>query len=134
MSTISLNAFSTDAISAQTLINQGQFNVYKGMHANPSGVHLTRRGRLARTLLVLSLAVVLASVFGLSAGAGTSDSVGAPTSFIEITVAPGDTLWSLATRMAGGEDVRAMVDEIASVNALASADLQAGQKVRIPLH
>ena len=133
MSTASLNAFSTDATSAQTLINQGQFNVYKGMHANPSGVHLTRRGRLARTLLVLSLAVVLASVFGLSAGAGTSDSVGAPTSFIEITVAPGDTLWSLATRMAGGEDVRAMVDEIASVNALASADLQAGQKVRIPL-
>jgi predicted Zn-dependent protease len=104
------------------------------MHANPSGVHLTRRGRLARTLLVLSLAVVLASVFGLSAGAGTSDSVGAPTSFIEVTVAPGDTLWSLASRMASGSDVRAMVDEIASVNALASADLQAGQKVRIPLH
>ena len=122
MSTISLNA-----TNAKALINQG-------FSANPSGVHLTRRGRLARTLLVLSLAVVLASVFGLSAGAGTSDSVGAPTSFIEVTVAPGDTLWSLATRMAGGEDVRAMVDEIASVNALASADLQAGQKVRIPLH
>ena len=122
MSTISLNA-----TSAESLINQG-------FRTNPSGVHLTRRGRLARTLLVLSLAVLLASAFGLSAGAGTSDSVGAPTSFIEITVAPGDTLWSLATRMAGGEDVRAMVDEIASVNALASADLQAGQKVRIPLH
>jgi hypothetical protein len=121
MSTISLNA-----TNAKALINQG-------FQTNPSGVHLTRRGRLARTLLVLSLAVVLASLFGLSAGAGTSDSVGAPTSFIEVTVAPGDTLWSLATRMAGGEDVRAMVDEIASVNALASADLQAGQKVRIPL-
>ena len=121
MSTISLNA-----TNAKALINQG-------FSANPSGVHLTRRGRLARTLLVLSLAVVLASVFGLSAGAGTSDSVGAPTSFIEVTVAPGDTLWSLATRMAGEADVRAMVDEIASVNALASADLQAGQKVRIPL-
>lgn len=122
MSTISLNA-----TSAKALINQG-------FHANPSGVHLTRRGRLARTLLVLSLAVVLASVFGFSAGAGTSDSIGAPTSFIEITVAQGDTLWSLASRMAGGADVRSMVDEIASVNALASADLQAGQKVRIPLH
>ena len=121
MSTISLNA-----TSAKTLINQG-------FSTNPSGVRLTRRGRLARTLLVLSLAVVLASVFGLSAGAGTSDSVGAPTSFIEVTVAPGDTLWSLATRMADGADVRAMVDEIASVNALASADIQAGQKVRIPL-
>ena len=134
MSTISLNAFSTHATSAQTLINQGEFNVYKGMQANPSGVRLTRRGRLARTLLVLSLAVVLASVFGFNAGAGTTDSVGAPTSFIEVTVAPGDTLWSLASRIAGGGDVRALVDEIASVNALASADVQAGQKVRIPLH
>ena len=122
MSTISLNATSSKA-----LINQG-------FSTNPSGVHLTRRGRLARTLLVLSLAVVLASVFGLSAGAGTNSAVGEPTSFIEVTVAQGDTLWSLATRMAGGADVRAMVDEIASVNALASADLQAGQKVRIPLH
>ncbi len=122
MSTISLSATSSKA-----LINQG-------FSTNPSGVHLTRRGRLARTLLVLSLAVVLASAFGFSAGAGTNSAVGEPTSFIEVTVAPGDTLWSLATRMAGGADVRAMVDEIASVNALASADLQAGQKVRIPLH
>jgi hypothetical protein len=121
MSTISLNT-----TKAETLINQG-------FATNPSGVHLTRRGRLARTLLVLSLAVVLASVFGFNAGAGTTDSVGAPTSFIEVTVAPGDTLWSLASRMTEGGDVRALVDEIASVNALASADVQAGQKVRIPL-
>ena len=135
MSTVSLNAYSTHATSAKTLINQGKFDVYKGMPTNPSGVvRLTRRGRLARTLLVLSLAVVRASVFGLNAGAGTTDSVGSPTSFIEVTVAPGDTLWSLASRIAEGGDVRALVDEIASVNALATADLQAGQKVRIPLH
>jgi nucleoid-associated protein YgaU len=121
MSTISLNA-----VSAETLINQG-------FSANPSGVRLTRRGRLARTLLVLSLAVVLASVFGLNAGANTTDRVGTPTSFIQVTVAPGDTLWSLATRLADGGDVRALVDEIASVNSLASAEVQAGQKLRIPL-
>ncbi len=92
MSTVSFNA-----TSAQTLINQG-------FHANPSGFRLNRRGRLARTFVVLSLAVVLASVFGL-----------------------------LATRMADGGDVRSLVDEIASVNSLATAELQAGQKVRIPL-
>jgi hypothetical protein len=124
MSTVSLNV-----INAQTLINQG----FQGSSTNPSGIRLNRRGRLARTFVVLSLAVVLASVFGLKAGAGTTDAVGAPTSFIEVTVAPGDTLWSLATRMADGGDVRAMVDEISSVNSLASAELQAGQKVRIPL-
>ena len=127
MSTISLNA-----VNAKTLINQGQFKVSNS--TNPSGLHLTRRGRLARTLLVLSLAVVLASAFGIKAGAGTTDLVGAPTSFIEVTVAPGDTLWSLATRLADGTDVRALVDEITIVNALASADVNAGQKLRIPLH
>ena len=121
MSTLSLNA-----TPAKTLINPG-------FVGNPSGVRLTRRGRLARTLLVLSLAVVLASVFGLNAGANTTDQVGAPTPFIQVTVAPGDTLWSLATRLADGGDVRALVDEIASVNSLASAEVQAGQKLRIPL-
>ena len=121
MSTVSFNA-----TSAQTLINQG-------FQANPSGARLNRRGRLARTFVVLSLAVVLASVFGLQAGANSADTVGAPTPFIEVTAAPGDTLWSLATRMADGGDVRALVDEIASVNALATAELQAGQKLRIPL-
>ncbi|CAB4783018.1 unannotated protein [freshwater metagenome] len=130
MSTVSLNAYSTHATKAQTLINQG----FQGSSTNPSGVHLTRRGRLARTLLVLSLAVVLASVFGLKAGAGTPNEVGTPTAFIQVTVAPGDTLWSLATRLADGGDVRSLVDEIASVNSLASAEVQAGQKLRIPLH
>ena len=121
MSTISVNQY-----NAKALINQG-------FQTNPSGIRLNRRGRLARTFVVLSLAVVLASVFGLKAGAGTTDAVGAPTSFIEVTVAPGDTLWSLAARMADGADVRAMVDEISTVNSLASAELQPGQKVRIPL-
>jgi len=121
MSTISVNQY-----NAKALINQG-------FVANPSGMRLNRRGRLARTLVVLSLAVVLASLFGLKAGAGTTDRVGAPTSFIEVTVAPGDTLWSLASRMADGGDVRAMVDEISAVNSLESAELAPGQKIRIPL-
>jgi len=125
MSTLSLNAN-----NAQTLINQG----FQGYSTNPSAVHLTRRGRLARTLLVISLAVVLASVFGLKAGAGTPDHVGAPTSFIQVTVAPGDTLWSLASRLADNGDVRSLVDEITSVNSLSSAEVKAGQKLRIPLH
>lgn len=124
MSTVLLNV-----INAQTLINQG----FQGSSTNPSGLRLNRRGRLARTFVVLSLAVVLASLFGLKAGAGTTDAVGAPTAFIQVTVAPGDTLWSLATRMADGGDVRSLVDEIASVNSLATAEIQAGQKLRIPL-
>jgi hypothetical protein len=121
MSTVSLNI-----TNATALINQGFLT-------NPSGFRLNRRGRLARTFVVLSLAVVMASLFGFQAGANTAETVTAQSSFIEVTAAPGDTLWSLATRMADGGDIRALVDEIASVNSLATAELQAGQKVRIPL-
>ena len=117
---------------------------------HPSG-GLTRRGRLARTLLVLSLSVVLGAGFAMKAGAGdavasgngalsaakisgSSDVAGsADKSYIVVTVASGETLWSLASQMADGGDVQALVAEIASANSLDSADLTAGQKLRIPV-
>ena len=99
----------------------------------PSGIHLNRRGRLARTFVVLSLAIVAASVAGGQAGAQTSKAPVASTQFITVTVAPGDTVWSLANRLAGGGDVRSLVSEIISVNSLASVDVATGQKLRIPL-
>ena len=99
----------------------------------PSTISLTRRGRLARTLVVLSLAVVLASTFGLRAGAGTVDtSRKSANSYITVTVAPGETIWSLAGRLAEGSDQRALIDEIITVNSLSSTNLVAGQKIRVP--
>ena len=99
----------------------------------PSGIRLNRRGRLARTFVVLSLAIVLGSVVSAKAGAGTDVAPAAAGSFITVTVAPGDTVWSLATRLADGSDVRSLVSEIISVNSLASVDVATGQKLRIPL-
>ncbi|CAB4792015.1 cell division suppressor protein YneA [Candidatus Nanopelagicaceae bacterium] len=99
----------------------------------PSGIHLNRRGRLARTFVVLSLAIVLGSVVSAKAGAGTDSAPQASGSFITVTVAPGDTVWSLANRLAGSGDVRSLVSEIISVNSLASVDVATGQKLRIPL-
>ena len=112
----------------------------------PSG-GLTRRGRLARTLLVLSLSVVLGAGFAMKAGAGDAVASGngalsaakingssdVVKSYIVVTVASGETLWSLASAMADGGDVQALVAEIASANSLDSADLTAGQKLRIPV-
>lgn len=112
----------------------------------PSG-GLTRRGRLARTLLVLSLSVVLGAGFAMKAGAGDAVASGnsalsaakingssdVAKSYIVVTVASGETLWSLASQMADGGDVQALVAEIASANSLDSADLTAGQKLRIPV-
>ena len=114
-----------------------QSSVNQGFLANPS-VRLNRRGRLARTLVVLSLAIVVASVAGGEAGANTSagDSSEAATSarFITVTVAPGDTLWSLAGQLSDSGSTQALVSEIIEINSLSSADVSTGQEIRIPLN
>jgi len=121
MSTLTLSTY-----GSQSIVNQGFL-------ANPSTVTLNRRGRLARTFVVLSLAIVLGSVVSAKAGAGTDSAPQASGSFITVTVAPGDTVWSLANRLAAGGDVRSLVSEIISVNSLTSVDVATGQKLRIPL-
>ena len=100
---------------------------------------LTRRGRLARTLLVLSLSVVLGAGFAMNAGAGDAlstakinGSIDAKT-YVVVTVASGETLWSLASQMADGGDVQSLVAEIASANSLKGVDVEAGQKLRVPI-
>jgi hypothetical protein len=125
MSTATINV-----VSAKTLINQGFSH-----STNPSGIVLNRRGRLARTLVVLSLAIVMVATFAFSAGAGSTDSMAAtPDSFVTVVVGPGESLWSLANRMAGDGDARSLIEEIMIVNSLATPDVQTGQSLRIPLH
>lgn len=112
-------------------------SVNQGFLTNPS-VRLNRRGRLARTLVVLSLAIVVASVAGGDAGANTSagNSGEAATSarFITVTVAPGDTLWSLARQLSDSGSTQALVADIIEINSLSSADVSTGQEIRIPLN
>ena len=106
-----------------------------------AGVCLTRRGRLARTLLVLSLSIVLGAGFAMKAGAGNNDPLSAAKingssdvkSYVVVTVAAGETLWSLASQMADGGDVQSLVAEIASANSLSGVDVEAGQKLRVPI-
>lgn len=97
----------------------------------PSLPRLTRRGRLARFLVVLSLTVVLGAGFAMKAGAGSSVTH-APKSYVSMVVAPGESLWSIASLAAGTGDVRAMVDEIISINSLSSPDVAAGQSLQVP--
>ena len=122
-------------MSTYTLSTYGsQSSVNQAFQTVPSGIHLNRRGRLARTFVVLSLAIVLGSVVSAKAGAGQDVAPVSAGSFITVTVAPGDTVWSLANRLAGSGDVRSLVSEIISVNSLASVDVETGQKLRIPLN
>jgi LysM repeat protein len=97
---------------------------------NPSG-GITRRGRLARTFVVLSLTVVMAAGFASQSGAGQGEASTAP-SYEIIVVAPGETLWSVAAAYGSG-DVQGLVSDIREANNLTGFDLQAGQRLRVPL-
>ena len=102
----------------------------------PSGLH--RRGRLARFLVVLSLAVILLAGFAFTAGAGDvlsgADSGSTQSSnYVVLTVGSGDSIWSIARAVADGRDVRSVVDAIVTANSLSDGDVVAGQKIRVPL-
>ena len=104
--------------------------VNQALQANPSGA-ITRRGRLARTFVVLSLTVVMAAGFASQSGAGQVEASTAP-SYEIVVVAPGETLWSVAAAYASG-DVQGMVNDIREANNLTGFDLQAGQRLRVPV-
>lgn len=97
------------------------------------GVHLTGRGRL---LVVLVLAALLLGAFaiGRSASSQATTTTSAPAaSPTQVTVQPGDTLWTLARRLAPGHDTRNVVDQLRRLNHLTSAnDLKAGQQLLLP--
>ena len=112
-----------NSTTSKSIVNQA-------LQANPSGT-LTRRGRLARTFVVLSLTVVMAAGFASQSGAGQVEASTAP-SYEIVVVAPGETLWSVAAAYASG-DVQGMVNDIREANNLTGFDLQAGQRLRVPL-
>ena len=124
--------FSTgfNSTASKSIVNQS-------LQANPSGrqttVKLSRRGRLARTIVVLSLAVVMVAGFAATSGANTAGSTSAEPSYSIVVVAPGETLWSVAAAYASG-DVQGLINEIREVNNLKGYDLQAGQRLRVPLN
>ena len=125
--------FSTgfNSTASKSIVNQS-------LQANPSGqqslVRLTRRGRLARTIVVLSLAVVMVAGFAATSGANQEAPVAsAAPSYSVVVVAPGETLWSVAAAYATG-DVQGLINEIREVNNLKGYDLQAGQRLRVPLN
>ncbi len=112
-----------DTTTSKSIVNQA-------LQANPSG-GITRRGRLARTFVVLSLTVVMAAGFASQSGAGQVEASTAP-SYEIVVAAPGETLWSVAAAYATG-DVQGMVNDIREANNLTGFDLQAGQRLRVPV-
>ncbi len=97
-------------------------------------LRLTTRGRrVLATLAALPAVVALSAAVSSGGSALATRDAGAPAgSFETITVAPGDTLWSIAEEIAPASDPRDVVDAVVRLNALDGVTLVAGESLAIP--
>lgn len=97
--------------------------------AQAEPLRLSVRGKRVLVALAFAVAATVGAVAGTAASASGSS---APQTEV-VTVAQGDSLWSIAVAVTGpGEDVRDVVSQIAALNDLEGTTLVAGQSLRVP--
>ena len=98
-----------------------------------SSVRLTSRGR---TMLLLLLVAVLFAAFSFgranSQAAPTAGGVTAPV-VAETVVQPGESLWTVARRIAPDNDPREVIAQIRALNAMTTSQLLVGQHLLLPV-
>ena len=98
--------------------------------------HVRRRRRIATAFLCMALALVVsapvAGALGRHAGSAKVGVHPARSSERVYVVRLGDTVWSIAERMAGGRDPRVLVDAIAARNHIDAGAIVPGQSVIVP--
>ena len=95
-------------------------------------LRITRRGRAVLAAVIAVPLAVAAVLGGIGAVGATATDRQSSTSFSYVTVAPGESLWQLATQVAPNADPRDVVDQITDLNSLTSGVIQPGQRIAIP--
>jgi hypothetical protein len=113
--------------------------IARGRRVNPT---IYRRRRLAAALLALSVVVVaaragvalggspLAAPERRPASSSVADQPSARVVGGTVVVESGDTLWSIVSALAPGDDPRPLVDELS--DARGGAPLQPGERISLP--
>jgi len=100
-----------------------------------STTRLTKRGRnVVRGAAVASLLIVIGAGFSAVGNASEKniDATPASTGYVKVVVAPGETLWSLASMVAGDRSISSVEDAIVTANNLTGPDLTAGARLWVP--
>lgn len=87
-----------------------------------------RRRRVAVAGAVLLALAVVVAVLGI-VGRGAEGLPSEPVATVSVVVQPGDSVWSLASSLAGDRDPRPIVDAIVDANG--GATLVAGQRLTL---
>jgi LysM repeat protein len=99
-----------------------------------SNLRLTPRGHLlARLAVIASLSILLLSAYSALSGATAgAEENSLPSSYLKVSVKPGDTLWSIAAEIDPSGDRRELVDELMRINNMKSPRLESGEKIYLP--
>ncbi|MBK0419310.1 LysM peptidoglycan-binding domain-containing protein [Leucobacter sp. CSA1] len=101
---------------------------------SPVRLRLTRRGRVVfgaiGTLLVAGALAMLAAI-GAPGAQASAENGGRE--FGYVVVAPGESLWSVASELDSTTDPRDLISEIVRLNQLEGSAVQAGQPIAVPL-
>ena len=124
MSTASLNSASLNRASLSVATD--------GPVAPRVRLRLTRRGRAVLMALVALPIVIGALVFALNGGGAAATGEQAHVTFHYVTVQSGDSLWSVAERLAPNADPRDVIADLVSLNGLESAVVTPGQQLAVP--
>ena len=105
--------------------------------ASAANLRLTRRGR---TLLLLALVAVMFGAFSFgqsssqASGTRVAGSPAAPAPVVaETVVLPGESLWTVARRIAPENDPRDVVEQIRQLNDMRGSQLLIGQQLLLPV-
>lgn len=101
----------------------------------PMKIRINRRGwAVLIGIPVFALTVAVAFFFSMFASdAHASSEVPAGVETVDVTVIPGDTLWSLAQEYAEGYDVTSAVSHISELNSLEGTEIHVGDSLSIPV-
>ena len=91
-----------------------------------------RRYKSARTALGLSVLVLAASAATTISTAAGDLAVKGESRYLQMVVAPGESLWSIAAMYSEGGSINQVIADIVEVNKLSGADLSAGMKLLVP--
>ncbi|QDZ13524.1 LysM peptidoglycan-binding domain-containing protein [Humibacter ginsenosidimutans] len=93
---------------------------------------LTRRGRVVLAVLLVLPLMIGGAMFAANSAAIAGVDGTSSVTFRHVTVQSGDSLWSIAERVAPGSDPRDVVSAIVDLNGLSSSMVQAGEQLAIP--
>jgi hypothetical protein len=96
-------------------------------------LRLTLRGRLVLVVVAVLLTCGIAVLARVSASSGGGSAASQPSGIRpSLVVQPGDTLWSIATKLAPNADPRSTIARIVDLNRLGGTALYAGEQLRLP--